>query len=240
MVTGGSRGIGLAIAREFLKNGMRVAIISVQPDNAANTARALFEEGLPCVGYRCDVSDEDAVRRTLEMINRDLGGIDVIVNSAGILDMHKIHEMPMDHWDKVMAINVRGTFLMIKESLPYLERSRAARVINISSNAGRMGGFENGMAYSASKGAVISLTYGMARQLSTRRITVNCVAPGTVQSDMVRQRDEETQKRLLARFPVGRFGTAEEIATAVSYFASEEAAFTTGAVLDVNGGLFMG
>jgi 3-oxoacyl-[acyl-carrier protein] reductase len=240
VVTGGSRGIGFAVVREFAENGMKVAIMSVQRDSAANAAMVLADKGLQCSGYRCDVSDEDSVRKTLKKINEDLGAIDVVVNSAAILDMYKIQEMPMNYWDEVMAINVRGTFIMIKESISYLERSRAARIINISSNAGRMGGFENGMAYSASKGAIIALTYGTARELASKRITVNCVAPGTIQSDMAKQRDQETQKRLLVRFPVGRFGTPEEIAAAVSYFASEESAFTTGAVLDVNGGLFMG
>ena len=240
VVTGGSRGIGFAIVRQFAENGMKVAILSVQQGSAVGAAKTLTDRGLQCAGYRCDVSDEDSVRQTLKKINEDLGGIDVVVNSAGILDMNKIQDMPMNYWDKVIAINLRGTFLMIKESLPYLEKSRAARIINISSNAGRMGGFENGMAYSASKGAIVALTYGTARQLAVKRITVNCVAPGTIQSDMLLQRDQETQKRLLARFPVGRFGTPEEVAAAVGYFASEESAFTTGAVLDVNGGLFMG
>jgi 3-oxoacyl-[acyl-carrier protein] reductase len=103
-----------------------------------------------------------------------------------------------------------------------------------------MGGFENGMAYSASKGAMIAMTYGIARQLAPKKITVNCVAPGTIESDMLKARDVETIKRLLGRFPIGRFGTSDEVAAAVCYFASEEAGFTTGAVLDVNGGLFMG
>jgi 3-oxoacyl-[acyl-carrier protein] reductase len=103
-----------------------------------------------------------------------------------------------------------------------------------------MGGFENGMAYSASKGGIIAMTYGIARQLAPKRITVNCIAPGTIESDMLKARDEETKTRLLNRFPIGRFGTSDEVASAVCYFASEESGFTTGAVLDVNGGLFMG
>ena len=154
--------------------------------------------------------------------------------------MAKIEEMTVDDWDKVMSINLRGTFLMIQKSIIYLEKSKFPRIINISSNSGRMGGFENGMAYSASKGGIIAMTYGIARQLAPKKITVNCVAPGTIESDMLNARDEDTRKRLLTRFPLGRFGTSDEVATAVCYFASEESGFTTGSVLDVNGGLFMG
>jgi 3-oxoacyl-[acyl-carrier protein] reductase len=139
-----------------------------------------------------------------------------------------------------MAINLRGSFFTIQKALPYLERSRAARVINLSSNSGRMGGFENGMAYSASKGGIIAMTYGLARQLAPRKITVNCIAPGTIESDMSRARDAAALARLLSRFPLGRLGQPDEVAAAACYFASEEAGFTTGAVLDVNGGLFMG
>ena len=139
-----------------------------------------------------------------------------------------------------MSINLRGTFLIIQQSVKFLEKSNAPRIINISSNSGRMGGFENGMAYSASKGGIIAMTYGIARQLAPKKITVNCVAPGTIESDMLNARDEDTKKRLLTRFPIGRFGTSDEVASAVCYFASEESGFTTGSVLDVNGGLFMG
>ena len=129
---------------------------------------------------------------------------------------------------------------MIQKSIKFLEKSNAPRIINISSNAGRMGGFENGMAYTATKGGVISMTYGIARQLAQRKITVNCIAPGTIDSDMLKARDSHTRKRLLERFPIGRFGNSDEVATAACYFASIESGFTTGSVLDVNGGLFMG
>ena len=129
---------------------------------------------------------------------------------------------------------------MIQQALPYLEKSRYPRVINISSNAGRMGGYENGLAYSASKGGVIALTYGLARRLAPKGITVNCIAPGTIESNMSRCYDESVRNRLLSRFPIGRFGVPEDVAAAACFFASEESGFTTGAVLDVNGGLFMG
>jgi 3-oxoacyl-[acyl-carrier protein] reductase len=240
VITGGSRNIGLAIAKKFARSGMNVAILSVSQGSANTAAAALVKMGGKAIGIQCDVLDVASIEAALAMVCQEFGSIDVIVNSAGVLDMAKIHEMTLENWDNVMSINAKGTFFMIQQSIKYLEKSKAPRIINMSSNSGRMGGFENGMAYSASKGAIIAMTYGIARQLAPKKITVNCVAPGTIESDMLKARDEETIKRLLGRFPIGRFGTSDEVAAAVCYFASEEAGFTTGAVLDVNGGLFMG
>jgi 3-oxoacyl-[acyl-carrier protein] reductase len=240
VVTGGSKNIGLAIANKFASSGMNVAILSVSEGSAVSVSDEINKQGGISIGIQCDVSDEHSVEEALSKVYQKFGSIDVLVNSAGILDMAKIEEMTVDHWDKVMSINLRGTFLMIQKSIIYLEKSKFPRIINISSNSGRMGGFENGMAYSASKGGIIAMTYGIARQLAPKKITVNCVAPGTIESDMLNARDEDTKKRLLTRFPLGRFGTSDEVATAVCYFASEESGFTTGSVLDVNGGLFMG
>lgn len=240
VVTGGSKNIGLAIAKKFANCGMNVAILSVTEGSAMKESEEINNQGGVSIGIQCDVTDEYSIESALSKVNQKFGSIDVLVNSAGVLDMSKIEEMTVDHWDKVMSINLRGTFLMIQKSLKYLEKSSTPRIINISSNSGRMGGFENGMAYSASKGGIIAMTYGIARQLAPKKITVNCVAPGTIESDMLNARDEATRKRLLTRFPLGRFGTSDEVASAVCYFASIESGFTTGSVLDVNGGLFMG
>lgn len=240
IVTGGSRNIGYAIADSFYNLGFCVAIMSVSEDSARKAAERIDKSGMRVVGFRCDVTDESSVEDALEKTNALFGGIDVVVNSAGILDLASIEEMTVEHWDKVLAINLRGTFTTIQKSLKYLERSKAPRIINISSNSGRMGGFENGMAYSASKGGIIALTYGLARRLAKKGITVNCIAPGTIESDMSAERSPETLKKLKERFPLGRFGTPKEVAAAACYFAGDEAGFTTGSVLDVNGGLFMG
>ncbi len=240
VVTGGSKNIGLAISKKFANCGMNVAILSVTEGSAKKESEEINNQGGVSIGIQCDVSDESSIELALSKVNQKFGSIDVLVNSAGVLDMSKIEEMTVDHWDKVMSINLRGTFLMIQKSIKYLEKSGSPRIINISSNSGRMGGFENGMAYSASKGGIIAMTYGIARQLAPKKITVNCVAPGTIESDMLKARDEATRKRLLTRFPIGRFGTSDEVASAVCYFASIESGFTTGSVLDVNGGLFMG
>ncbi len=242
VVTGGSRNIGFAIADKFYKLGYNVAILSISENgNSAKTAAEKIDKtGTSVIGLVCDVTDELSVEDAMEKTNAFFGGIDIVVNSAGILDLKSVEEMTVEHWDRVLAINLRGTFTTIQKSIKYLEKSKAPRVINISSNSGRMGGFENGMAYSASKGAIIALTYGLARRLANKKITVNCIAPGTIESDMSAARSPEVLEKLRQRFPLGRFGTPEEVAAAACYFASDEAGFTTGSVLDVNGGLFMG
>ncbi|MBM6721512.1 SDR family NAD(P)-dependent oxidoreductase [Pseudoflavonifractor phocaeensis] len=240
IVTGGSRGIGYAIGRALAQSGMNVAILSKNEVHAAKAAAKLTEQGYSCRGFACDVSDVNQISSVLKNIFEFYNAIDVLVNCAGILDTLPIEELTEEVWDNVLDTNLKGTFFMTQKVIPYLEKSHAPRIINISSNAGRMGGYENGLAYSASKGGIISLTYAEARRLAPKNITVNCVAPGTIESDMSQTYDQDAHERLLSRFPLGRLGTPEEVAAAVCYFASEEAAFTTGAVLDVNGGLFMG
>ena len=238
VITGGTRGIGYETAKQLIKEGYNVAIIG-RDQNCAKEAESNL--GLHCKSYCCDVSKVAQIEDTLKQINRDFGSIDVLVNSAGILDTSKIDSLTEEEWDKVIDINLKGTYFMMQKAIPYLEKGIAPRIINIGSNAGRMGGFENGLAYTASKGGVIALTYGAARRLASKGITVNCVAPGTIVTEMAEKGyDEATKKKLIDRFPIGRMGRPEEVANAISYFASEKSSFTTGAVLDVNGGMFMG
>lgn len=240
LVVGGSRGIGLGIAKKFAAGGMRVAVWGKSSGSIAAAVEELEGSSAEVAGFQCDVTDAAAVALSMAKTVRHFGGIDVLVNSAGVLELSSIVDSTADEWSATLAVNLTGTFLACQAAIPHLKESRAPRIINLSSNAGRMGGFENGLAYTASKGGVISLTYGLARRLAEMGITVNCVAPGTIESGMSNHWDKKTHNRLRARFPLGRLGTSEEVAAAVCYFASEEAGFTTGAVLDVNGGLFMG
>ena len=238
VITGGSKGIGLETAKLLHRQGYNVAIIARDEEKVHSAVDSI---GSRCKGYVCDVSDVTQIGGVLNAINKDFGSIDVLINNAGVLDASKIDTLSEEEWDRVLDTNLKGTYFMIQKSVPYLEKGKSPRIINISSNAGRMGGFENGLAYTASKGGVIALTYGAARRLASKGITVNCVAPGTITTEMAEKGyDEETKKKLIARFPIGRMGRAEEVASAISYYASEDSSFTTGSVLDVNGGMFMG
>ena len=237
LVTGGSRGIGFETARYLSGQGYAVALTARSADGAARAAHAIGGE---TAGFACDVTDLAAIERTLEDVYEAFGSIDVLVNNAGILDKSTIETLSEEEWDAVIATNLKGTFFMMQKALPYLEKASHPRIVNVASNAGRMGGYENGLAYTASKGGIIALTYGAARRLAPKGITVNCVAPGTIDSDMSDEYDAEAHARLIARFPVGRFGKPVEVAAAIGYFAGVESDFTTGAVLDVNGGMFTG
>lgn len=240
LILGGTKGIGFTIAKKFAEAEMNVIVLSSKMKNVQNAVNKLNSLGFNVDGYCCDLRNLDTIDNIFEKIYLKYSSFDVLVNCAGILDLLPINEITEDHWNEIIAVNLNGTFFAIQKAIKYLEKSNFPRVINISSNAGRMGGFENGLAYTASKGAIIALTYGFARRLADKFITVNCIAPGTIKSEMSADFSEESKVRLLNRFPLGRFGTTDEVAAAACYFASEEASFTTGAVLDVNGGLFMG
>lgn len=240
VITGGSKNIGLAIAHRFSQAGMNVAIISSNKVNLDTAVDYLKTKGPAPSSWLCDISNIEKISEILQCINQKYGSIDLIVNCAGILDLSSVEETTEKDWDSVLDVNLKASFFMIQKALPYLKKGNYPRVINISSNAGRMGGYANGMSYTASKGGIISLTYGLARNLAPYGITVNCVAPGTIESDMSRLRDKETHQKLLEKFPLGRIGTSDEVAFAALYFASIESSFTTGAILDVNGGMFMG
>lgn len=240
VITGGSKNIGLAIAEKFLQAGLKVAIISSNKKHLESAQNYLNDKGYFPSVWSCNIADVSSLDIILKNIYAEHGSIDILINSAGILDLSTVEDTTEEMWDSVLDINLKGAFFMTQKCLPYLKAGTHPRVINIASNAGRMGGYANGISYAASKGGMISITYGLARKLGPFGITVNCVAPGTIESDMSRMFETKTREKLLEKFPLGRIGTANEVASAVCYFASRESSFSTGAVLDVNGGMFMG
>lgn len=240
IVTGGTRGIGRAIAKVLLEQGANVVIVGRNKEQAGRVEEEFSSQSEKLAVICADVSKEalceEIIRKTVERFGR----IDVLVNCAGILTGTPIESITEQEWDDIIDVNLKGTFFMMQKAIPHLEQSGQGRIINISSNAGRMGGYENSQAYTASKGGIIAITMGVARQLAGRNVTVNVVCPGTTQTDMGQQYDEEKSHRLLERIPMGRFGKPEDTAYAVCFLASEEAAYITGAILDVNGGMYMG
>lgn len=240
LVTGAAQGIGYAIAKMLSENGMKTAIVDINEQKVIKVAQELNSSGFDTIGVGCDVSNNESIEKMIETVVQNYGGLDVVVNSAGILSSAKIPEVQREEWDRILAVNLSGSFFVIQKALPYLEESRCGRIINISSNAGRMGGFENSMSYTASKGGIISITFGIARQLAPKGITVNAVCPGTTETPIIEGFSEEAVERLKSRIPLGRLGKPNDIAAAVCYLASEEAGFVTGMLLDVNGGMYMG
>ena len=238
-VTGTTRGIGRVIAIKLAEAGAKVAVLG-RDENKANNVKAEIEKlGGKAEVFLGDIFDDKECKRIADEVNASFGQLDILVNCAGALTSTKIDDILRAEWDKILGVNLTGTFFMIQSALPYLRKSRAGRIINISSNAGRMGGYANSQSYTASKGGVIAITKGIARQLAPDNITVNVVCPGTTKTEMSKLYDDETTKRLIGRIPLGRLGKPEDTAAAVCFFASEEAGFITGAILDVNGGMYM-
>lgn len=236
VVTGGAQGIGFAIAKRLNAEGARVAILDIQEGLASESAARL--EG--CIGVGCDVSSPDSIDRALATVADTFGGIDILVNNAGILPSQGIEDVTEAIWDRTMAINLKSVFFMIQRALPYLKKSEHPKVINTSSLAGRMGGFETCLAYSASKGGINALTMGFARQLAPFGINVNAVCPGTTETKITAAFSEEQMERLYTRIPLRRLGKPEDHAAAVAFLASDDANFITGLLMDVNGGMYMG
>jgi len=238
IVTGGSRNIGLAIAESFLLVGMKVAVIGSTEKSLSSARKTLFRFGDSCEFWQCDLSEITKLKEIVSSINARFGSIDVLVNCAGLLESKEVENIAESDWDNVIDLNMKAAFFLIQESLPFLRAGKSPRIINISSNAGRMGGYASGSAYAASKGGLIALTYSLARKLAKFNITVNTVAPGTIESEM--SKALPNAELLATRIPLGRLGKTSEVAAAVCYLASLESSFTTGAVIDVNGGMFMG
>jgi 3-oxoacyl-[acyl-carrier protein] reductase len=186
---------------------------------------------------RVDVAEEGSVERAFALARREAPAIGLLVVASGILDLEKLSTLSTERWNKVLTVNLTGPFLCCRAALTWL--SDGGRIVMLGSLAGRTGGVLTGTAYAASKGGIESLTKSLANELAPRRITVNCVAPGGVDTPMLAQNPPEQKARLAASTPLGRMATADEIAATVTFLASEQAAFITGAVIPVNGGIRM-
>lgn len=235
LVTGASRGIGRAIALRLAEDGTNVAVIYA---GSADKAEAVVNEitvlGVNAKAYRCNVADSAAVNETVKAVTNDLGKIDILVNNAGITRDGLMLRMKDEDFDAVLDTNLKGAFNMIRACYSGFIRKKSGRIINISSVSGIMG--NAGQAnYSASKAGVIGLTKSVARELASRGITCNAVAPGFIQTDMTENLGDNNP--LLNSIPLGRMGKPEDIAAAVAFLASDSAAYITGEVLKVDGGL---
>ena len=235
LVTGASRGIGRAIALRLAEDGANVAVIYA---GSADKAKAVVNEitalGVNAKAYRCNVADSAAVNETVKAVTNDLGKIDILVNNAGITRDGLMLRMKDEDFDAVLDTNLKGAFNMIRACYSGFIRKKSGRIINIASVSGIMG--NAGQAnYSASKAGVIGLTKSVARELASRGITCNAVAPGFIQTDMTENLGDNNP--LLNSIPLGRMGKPEDIAAAVAFLASDSAAYITGEVLKVDGGL---
>jgi 3-oxoacyl-[acyl-carrier protein] reductase len=237
LVTGASRGIGAAIALELAKKGLKVIGTATTDDGAAKISHALA--AYPgCIGKNLNVNDAAAAEALIETIVKEHGGLQVLVNNAGITRDMLAMRLRDDDWDAVIDTNLKAVFRMSRAVMRTMMKQRYGRIINITSVVGSSGnaGQSN---YAAAKAGVAGMTRALARELGSRNITVNCIAPGFIETDMTASLAEEQQKALLAQIPLGHLGKPQDIAHAVAFVASPQAAYVTGQEIHVNGGMYM-
>jgi 3-oxoacyl-[acyl-carrier protein] reductase len=239
LVTGGARGIGRAIALALAQPGLTIYLNDVVlGEEADRTQQEVEAKGAAARLVEFDVADAAAVNQGLDQIIKESGRLDLLVNNAGITRDNLIVRMKETEWDAVLGVNLKGAFNCIRAASRPMVKQRTGRIINISSVVGVMG--NAGQAnYVASKAGLIGLTKTVARELASRNITVNAVAPGFIQTEMTEALPEAVRNLMLAQIPLGRFGTSEEVAQAVVFLASDAAAYITGQVIHVNGGMLM-
>ncbi len=231
IVTGGSRGIGAGIVRAFAKEGAKVAFLYRNADVSAE--KVSRETGSFAV--RCDLGDAADAERGMREAIAALSGVDILVNNAGICKSGLIQDLSLGEWDRLVAVNLTAVFLCTRICVPEMVRQKYGRIVNISSIWGMVGASCE-VGYSATKAGVIGLTKALAMELGPSGITVNCVCPGVIDTDMCASYDEKTRRELAEQTPVGRLGTPDDIADAVIYLSGDGASFVTGQVLSPNGG----
>ncbi len=236
IVTGAAHGIGRGIAEAFAREGADVMVADVAPDDqAAPVLEAIRQAGRTGLFIHTDVANEQQVRTMVETAYSTFGHIDILVNNAGIFTQALVENLSIEDWDRVLGVNLRGTFLCAHFVLPYMLKQGWGRIINIASQLGYIGGTEVAH-YSASKGGVIAFTKALAREVATRNILVNAIAPGPILTDLLASETEEWKAAKLAELPIGRFGEVREVAPTAVFLASDDATYYVGQTLGPNGG----
>jgi len=238
LVTGASRGIGKAIAMALGAVGAKVAGTATSANGASAITEYLKASGVEGAGYELDVRDAAACESVVAEIEKNLGPISILVNNAGITRDNLLMRMKDQEWDDIMDTNLKSVYRLSKLVSRPMMKARSGRIINITSVVGFMG--NAGQAnYAAAKAGVEGFSKSMARELGSRNITVNCIAPGFIDTDMTRALTEEQRDSLIGHVPLGRFGSPEEVAAAALFLASDGAAYVTGSTIHVNGGMLM-
>jgi len=239
LVTGASQGIGRACALLLASSGAQVALCARNADKLAETRAQIAAAGGRAEVFQLDVADEDQVKAVCKDVVAKLGRLEILVNNAGITRDQLIMRMKRADWDAVLATNLTGAYLCTQAAISPMLKQRYGRIINITSIFGQIG--QTGQAnYAASKAGLIGLTKSVAREVGSRNITCNAVAPGWIETEMTKDLPQEMKDAVLKMIPLGRTGTDVDVANAVRFLASEEAGYITGHVLDVNGGMHMG
>ena len=237
LVTGASRGIGAVIARRLAEAGVKVGVNYLpSPDSAEEVVSSIISAGGEALLVEGDVAQEEPAKSTIQQVVSHWGRIDILVNNAGINRDRLLLRMNTDDWDQVIQVDLRGAFLCTRFVMPHLIKQRSGRVVNISSVVGISG--NPGQAnYAAAKAGLIGFTKSVAREVASRNVTVNALAPGYITTGMVEKLSEAAREKILSRIPMGRFGVAEDVSEAVVFLCSKGASYITGEVLTIDGGM---
>jgi 3-oxoacyl-[acyl-carrier protein] reductase len=239
IVTGAARGIGKAIATTFLREGAKVAIIDSDKERLEILKREIEKEYKEAFTIPCDITKSSDVKEMVDQVHRKYGRIDILVNNAGIIRRGTIETLTEEDWDRVIEVNLKGTFNCCKAVVEIMKKQNHGKIVNVSSIAGKLGDITSAPGYGPSKAGVDALTKTLARHLAKYGINVNAVSPHAIETEMSAQWSDERRKEIIASIPLGRLGKPEDVAEAVLFLASDEASFITGEILDVNGGALM-
>lgn len=239
LITGGAGGIGFSTAKLLGEYGVTVVLTDILEDQGRDAAKELEDLGIETAFIPSDLTDQDSIDALFSSVIERFGCLDILVNSAGVTSLTPIPEISEEEWNRVLSINLGSVFFCSQRALKSMRKQKSGKIINIASNAGRVGGVAVGAHYSSSKAGIICLTKTFALYGAPFGITANCVAPGPIDTPMTECWDETTSKTLIERIPLHRFGKPEEVGEAICFLASDKASFITGATLDVNGGIVM-
>ncbi len=240
IVTGGAKGIGRGCVELFAENGANVVLADMNCDMATEVEQELKGRGLQVKAVKVNVKQVSDIEKMVNTAVESFGTVDILVNNAGIFHSTPVEDVTEEEWDNIMAINLKSVFFATQKVLPYMKEKRYGKILNLSSLAGRNGGIVNGLGYSAAKAGIVGLTRGFAARLAQYGINVNAIAPGSTDTGILGGLSAQETADLVAKIPLGRYGTVHEVASAVAFLCSDDASFITGAVLDVNGGMYFG
>jgi 3-oxoacyl-[acyl-carrier protein] reductase len=238
MVTGGAQGIGLAIAKKLAGDGAHVVLADIQLEAAEKSSEEIKNAGGSASAKRLDVTDSADIKTVFDFISKEQKLVDILVNNAGITRDGLLIRMKESDWDAVLSTNLKGCFLCTQQATKQMMKQKSGSIVNIASIVGVMGNFGQAN-YSAAKAGLIGLTKTTAREVASRGVTANAVAPGFIDTEMTQKLDEKVRNTMMEQIPLGKFGTPEDVADCVGFLVSDQAKYITGQVININGGMLM-
>ena len=240
IVTGGAKGIGKSCCLKLAERGIKVVVADIDIKTAKETAAQIMSAGGTAIALHADMSKVSDIRGLVAATVEEFSEVQILVNNAGLLHATEPEDITEEEWDAICDVNLKAVFFACQAVLPYMKKNKYGKIVNVSSMAGRNGGFANGLAYSATKAGVIGLSKGLATRLAKYNININAVCPGPTNTTILSSFSDEKIRELEGKIPLGRIGGTEDIANLISFLCSDESSFITGTAIDINGGMYIG